>query len=186
MIVICEGLDRCGKSTQIEKLQTYFKEKGLETSVMHYAGVDVDDCGPFTNPAKEIASRTRYDDMLNIASHQADMHHVFIFDRAHLGEYVYSPMYRHYDGGYVFELETKYQNLMEKALLFVFVDSAEHLIARDDGLSLTNDLNKKREEIARFEDAFKLSHIKHKMLIDISDKSIEDVWYIIKQRLENA
>lgn len=184
-VIICEGLDRCGKSTQIAKLQDYFKEKGVESSVMHYAGVDVNDFGPFTNPAKEIASRTRYDDMLNIAERHVDSTHVLIFDRAHLGEYVYAPLYRNYDGEYVFELEKKFPNLTEKAFLFVFTDAAEHLISRDDGLSLTTDLEKKREEIKRFEKAFIFSNIKHKFHIDISNKSIDTVWNIVKQNLEN-
>lgn len=184
-VIICEGLDRCGKSTQIAKLQDYFKEKGIESSVMHYAGVDVNNFGPFTNPAKEIASRTRYDDMLNMAAQHVDSSHVLIFDRAHLGEYVYSPLYRNYDGRYVFELEKKFSNLMENAFLFVFTDTAEHLISRDDGLSLTTDLEKKREEVKRFEKAFIFSNIKHKFHIDISNKSIDVVWNIIKQNLEN-
>lgn len=185
MCVICmEGLDRCGKSTQIEKIKNYFKEKGIETSVIHYSGIEVQESGPFKQGAQYVASRARYDDMLRLADEMSDAKHVVIFDRAHLGEMVYSPLYRKYDGEYVFELEQKYQNLLDKVFLFVVIDTPEHLLAREDGLSLSNNIEDKQKEIDRFKKAFGMSNIKHKELIDISDKSIEDVWAIIKQKLE--
>jgi len=185
-VVIMCGLDRCGKSTQIEKIKNYFKEKGRDSTVIHYSGIDVPESGPFKQGAQFVASRARYDDMLHLADEMTDAEQVLIFDRAHLGEMVYSPLYRKYNGEYVFELEQKYPNLLEKALLFVVIDTPEHLLAREDGMSFSNKIEDKQKEIECFKKAFGMSNIKNKELIDISDKSIEDVWNIIKQKLENV
>ena len=185
MVICVEGIDRTGKSTQIKKMQEYFEELGLESAVIHYEGVKVPESGPFKSGAQEVASRTRYDDMLHLADEMVkSTNHVLIFDRAHLGEFVYSPMYRHYDGDYVFELEKKYPNFCSRALLFTFIDTPEHVLARDDGESFTTDLQKKAEEIDRFTAATVMSNVEHKHLINIKDKSIDDVWNIIKPQLQ--
>lgn len=187
MVIILEGLDRTGKSTQTEKIKEFFKKKGIETSDIHYEGIQVPVDGIFKQGAQEVASRARYDDMLKIADTLADVkNYVLIFDRAHLGEYVYSPMYRHYDGSYVFEMETHYPNFIKQAIELVFIDTVDNLIKRDDGLSFSIKKDDKEKEIQLFKEAFDKSNVKHKVLIDISKNDIEAVWNIIKPYLEKT
>ena len=106
---------------------------------------------------------------------------LFIYNRAHLSEYVYSPMYRNYDGYYVFALEKTIlaDKLSDKIYLFSFIDDPKRIIERDvargDGQSFSLDVDKKKEELDRFTEAFKLSGISKKYLIDIENKTIDDV-----------
>jgi len=114
----------------------------------------------------------------------------FIYDRSHLGESVYSPIYRNYSGDYVFDIEKESKDFGCKTInscaLIVFVDEPENLIKRDDGLSFSVDLDKKQDEINRFIEAFNKSNIKKKILINIKDRSIEEVHEIIVKFLEDV
>ena len=96
-------------------------------------------------------------------------------NRAHLGEYVYSPIYRKYDGDWIFDLEKSFFNNSEfyqsKIKLFVFYDSDNsNLHLREDGKSLSNkneeNLDKER---VRFLQAFEKSMITNKRMFDLSD-----------------
>jgi thymidylate kinase len=88
-----------------------------------------------------------------------------ILNRAHLGEYVYCPIYRGYEGEWIFDLEKSFFNrsniLPSHIKLFVFYDSDNSkLRMREDRNSFSNDddgkMNKERE---RFLKAFDKSMI---------------------------
>ena len=102
-----------------------------------------------------------------------------LFDRFHLGESVYSPLYRNYSGDYVFELEQIIQNCNE-VYLIVLIDEAKNLLNREDGNSFTIELEKKQQEIDLFIEAFKKSSIKNKILININNKNQQQVFKEIK------
>lgn len=100
----------------------------------------------------------------------------FIFDRSHLGEAVYAPLYRKYDGDYVFSIEEKYvDELRDNLFLIVLINDAETVIKRDDGLSFSIDVTDKRREIDYFIEAYNRSNIKNKILIKCEDSSIEEI-----------
>lgn len=96
-----------------------------------------------------------------------------IFDRAHLGEAVYAPMYRNYSGNYVFELEAHYgleaRSELRMILLVEDFDIAKHFV--DDGESL-GPIEKRVEEQERFIEAFHRSSIKDKKIICVTDKAL--------------
>lgn len=100
-----------------------------------------------------------------------------IFDRAHLGEWVYGKIYRDYDADWIYYLEEMYLPYMtfDPPKLIVFVDRPENLIARDDGLSYSIELDKKRFEVDRFIDAYDRSTFQHKLLIDIEGHDADAV-----------
>jgi hypothetical protein len=109
MILVIEGPNRCGKSTQIANLKNYYESKGMRVHVIHYEHIHLDPTRTYTPEAMKDMATVRYDDMLKLANEFAkDPMSVIIFDRAHLGEHVYGPKYRDYSGEYVFELEKKY------------------------------------------------------------------------------
>lgn len=91
-------------------------------------------------------------------------HFRLIFDRAHLGEMVYAPMYRKYDVGYVRSLEL---NANTRNARLVLLTTSDFSFIQDDGLSI--DFAKKEEEQARFVEAFEVSAIADKVLIDVSN-----------------
>ena len=168
--ILVEGLDRLGKSTLVEGIQNklgffqaihFGKPKKLKfyehgKNSYHLAkgsGVEYD---------YQYAS---FDNMFKILNSTARV----IFDRAHLGECVYSPIYRNYSGDYVYDLERNHgmaSNATTKLILLVenmFI--SEHFI--DDGLSF--DITKRQQEQDLFEEAFDKSIIKNKQIIHVTD-----------------
>ncbi len=138
----------------------------------------------FSKDSKEIEqmSKTTYAAMFNIMSVVGQVPFCnLILDRAHIGEVVYSPMYRGYSGNYVYGLEKEYLKdySSKDTKLILFSDTAENVIARDkargDGLSFTLDLNKKRDELKRFEDAVSKSKLNHKIIM-LNGRTPEEIF----------
>ena len=172
MIIIFEGLDRCGKSTQIQKLIHLFHDKSIHQ--LHYSSVKG---FPIKEETKMYSSKM-YSDMFKLLyQNYKDMH--FVLDRSHIGEMVYGPMYRGYDGDYVIYIENYWKDFEEfwdQIHLITFVDKAENVIKRDDGLSFTTELDKKNKEIEAFVNATNKSIIKHKLIMNIDGKDIDTVF----------
>ena len=168
MHIIFEGIDNVGKTTQIQKIQKYLYDKPIHK--LHYSN--------FKDLNKNILdySKQVYNQMVDLLNNDK---YNLILDRAHLGEYVYGKKYRNYtdeECEYVFELEKK---IKCDVRLIVLIDSSNGSLLRDDGLSLSIKKIDRLEEIERFKIAFKKSNIKNKILIDIKNKSINDVYNII-------
>jgi len=182
--VIIEGLDRCGKDTQIGLLQRrYFPEVW---QVFHYSKV------PFIekNHHKEY-SELLYSDMFNMMVDSLGNERNLIFNRSHLGEAVYAPLYRDYDGDYVFEIEENWLKktkglLSERIFMITLVNEPSILIARDDGEGFSKNENDIKVEKERFERAHWKSSIKNKILINCGTQSIEDIHQIIYTFIETA
>ena len=104
---------------------------------------------------------------------------LFIFDRCHISEWTYSPMYRNYDGYYVFASERQIIPTDDRVKLVLFTDSAENVIERDkkrgDGLSFSLDPQKKQEELDKFVEGFNESSISSKKIITVGKRSIGDI-----------
>jgi len=171
MIILFEGPDNVGKGTQIQKLLPLLHDKPVHQ--LHYSAVK-----GFNTPeeAKEYSVQT-YNGMFYILIY-AYLNCNFILDRSHIGEMVYAPLYRKYDGDYVLDLEKYWMHhahFWDQIYLITFIDDPENLIKRDDGLSFTVDHDKKQDEINMFIDASKKSNINHKHIINIFDKSIDQV-----------
>lgn len=92
-----------------------------------------------------------------------------IFDRWHLGEVVYSPLYRGYSGDYVFALEYEFDldELADVRLILLTEDFtiSKHFVS--DGESF--DDGKRKEEQALFIKAFERSIIRDKRVICVTD-----------------
>jgi len=174
MNIIVEGLDNSGKGSLIKNIQDYFYFRNPITvkpvQVLYYSNFKTP-----TEYSRDI-SKIHYKNGFDLIKHSVHHNSHTIFDRFHLGEYVYSPMYRKYNGDYVFDLELKNQKFLSRTVLIVLIDSAENLIARDDGLSHSTNLAKKRLEIQSFATAYDLSIIPNKMLINVNGKTIQDVY----------
>ena len=161
MKIVVEGLDRCGKTTLIDGLIKYYK---LPFMKLHFYGP------PFKNRDKDIEfTNSLYSGMLNVFSTFDNV----IADRSHLGELVYSPLYRGYEGTHILDIDK--QLSYQDVILITLIDNASNLIERDDGESFTTDLDKKQKEIDLFINAHTLSSINKKMIINISKYNIEEV-----------
>lgn len=175
MNILIEGPDCVGKSTQIQNIKAYYEQKGYSAHIIHYSNIKA--FGKDFDAVKNASSK-QFEDMFKLMAKADELDKVvLIFDRAHLGEVVYSPMYRNYDGHFVFAGEAKY--CPKSAKLILFTDKAEEIIKRDiargDGLSFSLDLTKKTEELALFDDAFNCSTM-NKKRIALEGRDAETLW----------
>lgn len=175
---LIEGLDRLGKDTLINGI---LHRRGYH-QVLHFSKPSVLECysaGEAGDPIEtkrealfryqEASFRTMFS-LLRDATYT----HV-ICNRAHLGECVYAPLYRGYDGGYVFGLERSFMADSANTRLILLTedfDIAEELSSGivDDGESF--DFTKRREEQALFMAAFERSTIKDKRIICVTDPAM--------------
>ena len=188
MIVLFDGLDNTGKTTQIQKLISYFANKDMISTVCKYSKFDKLD-----KKKEEKFSKRFYKDYFEKIVNWPDkvipdpayiaednIHYIhdnnLILDRGHISEAVYASMYRSYSGDYVWDLEKCLENKYN-IYLIVLIDSVEKAIEREDGLSLSNgNADKINIEISKFAEAYKKSCIQNKIIIDINGLSIEEVF----------
>lgn len=103
-----------------------------------------------------------------------------IFNRSHLGETIYSPLYRGYSGDYVFDIEKNYVNDLRKNLyLITFINDPDIILSRDDGKSFYKDAEGVKAEVNGFQRAHRLSKIKNKLLINVGNMTPEEISNII-------
>jgi hypothetical protein len=151
-----EGVDRLGKSTLINNI---INECGYHL-VIHYEKPKLLPAyKTYHDPLKAYQKRS-FETMFDLVKSKAPI----IFDRAHLGEVVYSPLYRKYSAEYVYDYEL-YQSTNHVRL--VLLTTSDFSICTDDGLSFNFD-NKETEQ-KLFIDAFNRSNIKNKVIIDVCD-----------------
>lgn len=196
MIVLFDGLDNTGKTTQIQKLVSYFANKDMISTVCKYSKFDKLD-----KKKEEKFSKRFYKDYFEKIVNWPDkvipdpayiaednIHYIhdnnLILDRGHISEAVYASMYRSYSGDYVWDLEKCLENKYN-IYLIVLIDSVEKAVEREDGLSLSNgNADKINIEISKFAEAYKKSCIQNKIIIDINDLSIEEVFAQIRKFLD--
>jgi len=157
---LIDGIDRLGKSTLIENL---LNELGYHL-VVHYG-----------KPKKLTAYQPKHlhDDSPERKYQEACNKEMFyminagikvIFDRTHLGEMVYAPLYRKYRGDYIYEYE---KNADTDHTRLILLTTSDFDICVDDGESFNFD-NKVREQQS-FLRAFCQSSIQDKVIIDVND-----------------
>jgi len=178
MITLFEGLDNTGKSTQIQNLIEHYKDRIFHK--IHYSAVKT-----LSSDEAETYSKKLYTDMFKIIS-ECNKDRNIVFDRAHLGEYVYGKIYRNYDANWTFDLEVD----KDTTFLIVLVDEPKNVLYREDGLSLSKSDNieesirKISYEKQRFEEAYNKSTLTNKILINIDGLDIEQVKDIIINFIE--
>lgn len=179
MTIIIEGVDALGKSTQIQKIKEEFEKQGISVHILHYSNIKA-----FGNDNKKIreASYKQYRDMLKLANYAASEDSMaLILDRSHIGEAVYSPLYRNYNGDFVFEEEKTFlwQDNLKRIKLILFTDEVEAIIKRDkernDGQSFSLDPEMKKKELDLFDKAFEKS-ILNKKRIELKGRYAEQIW----------
>lgn len=170
LFIIIEGPDNVGKTTLIQNLKNHYNNFTLHS--VHYSNVRQ------PSPEKTIEYSTKlYTEMFQTMFETSRYDKSgMIFDRSHLGEMVYGPIYRDYTGEYVLDIERQFTHIhpvWDSLYLITLVDEPENLIKRDDGLSFSTDLGKKTVEISNFINAHNKSLIKHKLLLNIASHNAE-------------
>lgn len=161
-LLIIEGLDRCGKDTLIQRLQ----EESQRTETVHWGFPQGS-----TNEEKTAYQKSSFlQNMVNYHMLNTEATcDILIWNRAHIGEYVYGPLYRESDPNWVFELENQYLAEEKEVYLVLLYADPSFLVKEDDGKSFSTDLNKKAQEVRLFFEAFGKSRIPQKLLIKVND-----------------
>lgn len=187
MIIIIEGADALGKSTQVQLIKNRFELEGKTVHILHYSNLKFSKNKDDILAASKNLYKSVFDLMINNEFNTPE--NILIFDRSYIGEVVYSPIYRNYSGDYVYDIEndfvTNYKFAAKNTKLILFTDSAEAVIERDkkrgDMKSFTLDIDKKRKELTAFEEAVKKSKL-NKKIISLKGRSPEQIF---KEDVEN-
>lgn len=161
MLVIVEGLDRCGKSTLVEYLRKeYFLSPDI---IVHHS----------SSPPKVANSNAwelqHYESLLQSSQMLVDDYsYNVIFDRFHLGAIVYGAKYRNADPSGIFEIDKRYLSSYSNAALILLTDEPEAIAARDDGDSLEKSVDEYRQTAESFLNAFEKSSCSNKLHINIT------------------
>lgn len=177
--IIFDGMDNCGKGTQIDKLKPYLYNNPLH--ILHYTNFpgikNKNDCLNYSYKVFEQSiSFLNTNTKTNI-----------IYDRSYLDEYIYGQLYRNYTKDEAIKQISveKLLNIDNNLYLIMLVDTdINNLIKREDNKSQSGAKEELlKREYQLFKEVFNLSNIKQKIFIDIKNKSINDVHNIIKQFL---
>ena len=158
--ILIDGIDRTGKSSLIEAIMQHY---GYFLKI-HYSKPSQLQC--YDN-SLETYQKSLFGNMFNMLKTK-DLK--LVFDRSHLGETIYAPLYRKYSGDYVFDMENELRNdipyTIDSDVMLVLLYTTDFSILKDDGLSF--DFNRKEEEQAIFLEAFNKSTLP-KIKVDVSD-----------------
>jgi len=164
---LIEGLDRLGKDKLIEGI---LHRVGYH-EVIHYKKPQELDFYRAATPNamlrsyQEASFRTMFCILRDAVAAR------IICNRAHIGECVYAPIYRKYEGDYVFDLEQEFGalNLNHVRLILLTEDFATSAHFVDDGQSLGGS-ERRRDEQQLFLNAYSRSTFPDKRIICVTDK----------------
>lgn len=162
MIVILEGCDKSGKSTQANEIKKYLElETKLPTHIIHSRYVK----GSTKEEAQNLSRRT-FIDMFEMMLDSIDKRN-YILDRSYLDEAVYGPLYRDQINDYIFDLEKTYIPKLDKHIhTFLFRIDPKKLVAREDGDSFEATEEAKVREMDLFQTVLDKSLLSYKDTIN--------------------
>lgn len=178
--IIIEGTDNVGKDTQQDLIIKNMSEHVFHK--LHYSALPFkDDTEKHTTYSKDL-----YESMFllmmksKVGYKKGDTDINLIFNRSHLGETVYSPLYRGYSGDYVFDIEKKYTKALREDLYLITLTNDPHtILKRDDGKSFYGNEEEVKAEVDGFRRAHRLSTIKNKLHVNVGTMSAIEVSNII-------
>ncbi len=170
MLLIIEGLDRCGKSTLVEHLRKrYFTSPNI---LVHHSS------SPPKVENQNAWELKHYSSLFQTAQDLVKFRgYDVIFDRFHLGAAVYGKRYRNAVPHNVYMMDKHYLHGYEDAALILLTDEPGAIISRDDGDSL--ETSKEEYETTRkaFIEAYTMSSCINKLHINITDNGGFDNTY---------
>lgn len=172
--IIIEGGDRLGKDTLIKNLCEYYDYNNI--TLRH-----------FDKPPKNMSPKESlefqfgvfYKEMFfvnyireDISSDNLGYHEeIVIWNRSHLGEYVYSQMFRGIAkkdvGTKIIKFEER--NLLDDTYLVTLTATPKFFLSKEDGNSFSQNLNDKTKELQLFKEIHSLSLIPNKKIIKVNN-----------------
>ena len=169
MNLIFEGPDNVGKGTTITNIRNHYNSTAWTN--IFYTGVKTKDTyGYMADLFGSMWKHFSLDDVLS--------------DRSHISEYVFAKRYRGLSDEKldILFLQEKYYKGPETVLIML-IDTPLNLVDREDGLSHSETVEEKQEEIGLYLEAYKRSTLP-KFIIDVNNKTPEQVKNAIVKQLE--
>lgn len=172
--IIIEGPDRCGKNTLIKNLCEQFSYDNVV--VRHCAkpprNIGIADVYKWQMRAFiEEGKLSRYLSSMDEREFKY-YENLLIHNRYYPGEYVYGIMWRGYRKEFISEklkvFENTYVNL-DSTLLVTLYGDEEFLMSKEDGNSLSQTVQKKREEVDLFLEFHEKSLIRNKLSLKVNN-----------------
>lgn len=177
MNFIVDGMDRCGKSTLIEKLPDLLnKHEPIFATHFPKIKMSYNNCIEYNKNLYTTVFKT----LINFNKIGGQ----FIMDRSHISEFVYGQLYRKYNTNYVFEYE--YEELLDNTTLILLVDNPEGIMQRDDGKSNSIKYIDLMSEYKLYKTAFLLTRFNNKILLNINNMTELDVFDVVKKEIKNG
>ena len=170
-LLLIEGPDRCGKNTLIKNLTSQ-----AENYVVRHFGTakgktDFEKRNHQFQFFKKEFELSNLRPQLEMPDKERYPRDIYIWNRAHLGEFVYGKMYREtHPESWVMQMETLFGLDLDPSIyLLLLTAPPEFLCKRDDGQSFSAAVDKRAHEITSFKQAFDTSKIINKMILDVSN-----------------
>lgn len=109
------------------------------------------------------------DSYLNQSSLQVVNNDLILWNRSHIGEYVYGQLYRDDDPQWIYNLENIYNFSEENIFLVMLYADPEFLVENEDGHSFSFTYEEKKKEIELFHEGVDKSIIQNKIKIKVND-----------------
>jgi len=181
-LLIVEGTDRVGKDSLIKDI-----ENNLNTAVYKshwgYPTGNTDEEKAAWQKESFVHEMEIWNTIKSQVGSNQNPDTTVIWNRSHLGEYVYGNLYRKsYPDTWVPQLEETYLADDNVYLILLYAD-AEFITKHDDGNSYSNKLEHKKQETEMFLKAFQESKIGNKLLIKVNEGNEYLPQVIITQRV---
>jgi thymidylate kinase len=170
-LLIIEGPDRCGKNTLIKNLASQ-----AENYVVRHFGTAKGETDfekrdhqfQFFKKEFTLASQRHQFEMPDKVRYPKD---IWIWNRAHLGEFVYGKIYRNTrPEEWVMQMESLFgMDIDPSVYLLLLTADPGFLCKNDDGQSFSADIDNKKSELYQFDVAFDKSKILNKMRLNVSN-----------------
>lgn len=163
-LIIFEGQDRVGKDSYIADLTS-----GLRNyTIRHWTFPQ----GKDNDEKTDWQKKTFLEEFVHFAQAQIQLrNHTFFWNRSHIGEMVWGSMYRNSNPEtWVMQLEELFSFDVNPDIYLIHLTAdPEFLVKQDDGLSYSNQLEKKIAENNAFERAIASSSIINKLTLKVNN-----------------
>jgi thymidylate kinase len=175
MLILVEGLERCGKTTTVNYLRSVIDNPRI---IVHHSAKPPKG---LTRQQAQTWSAIHYTETMGMFSKLSENGWDIIMDRAHIGEYVYGHMYRRNDKNDRYIFETEHFIDISKTYLVLLTDDPHSVYSREDGQSLSTNVDAIEAERERFIEGVGISRILNKLHIDWTN-DFDDVPFAEKQK----
>lgn len=171
--IIVEGGDNLGKDTLIKSICEYFNYDNI---TLRHFGKPPKNLLP--KESLDFQMKTFYKEILFVSHIKESMEsdnygyfpNVVIWNRSHLGEYVYSQMFR---GIMKRDIKTKLSqfekdNFDNDTYLVTLTAAPKFFLSKEDGYSFSQNLDQKSKELDLFKEAHEFSSILNKKIIKVN------------------